>query len=546
MTLDTKNDLQDRVLDLQGRLDEAEETLRALRSGDVDAIVASGPEGDRVYTLKGADETYRVMVQEMAEGALTLTLDGLILFSNKQFASMLRCPLERVIGSRILDFVAPEDAHIVSGLLSRTGRRKAEVRLSPDGAAFLPVYLSVQNVILDGAECHCLIVTDLSAQKRYEEIVAVMEAVPVGVFIAQDAECRKMVGNRMAYELLRVPAGASVSESAPERETPKTWREVRDGRDIPASELPMQTAARRGQPVNDYEFDMVFADGTSRCWLGNAVPLFDETRQSRGAVGTFVDITERKRAGEAIESTNAELRSFAYVLTHGLQEPLRMVLDSTRLLAQNSKGKLDADADRYLSASVAGALKVETILKELLRYWEVTERSGESLSPVDCNSLLSQALANLQSEIHGSRAIVTSDSLPTVVVDETMMLQVFQDLIANSVNYRGEAAPKIHVSAVRSGERWQFSVRDNGIGINHADAARVFDMFRRLDGNGVPGTGVGLALCRKVVERHGGRIWVESEVGQGAAFRFTLPIYLDTALPGFSTAELARRSESIV
>ncbi len=535
MPPDTQEDLRARLSDLQARLDEAEETLRAVRSGEVDAIVASGPEGDRVYTLKGADETYRVMVQEMAEGALTLTLDGLILFSNKQFASMLRSPLERVIGSRILDFVAPEDAPIVSQLLRRTGGRKAEVRMSPDGAALVPVYLSVQNVILDGAECHCVIVTDLSAQKRYEEIVAVMEAVPVGVFIAHDAECRRMVGNRKAYELLRMPAGASVAESAPERETPKTWREVKDGRDIPAAELPMQMAARSGQPVHDYEFDMVFDDGTSRCWLGNAVPLMDETHQSRGAVGTFVDITDRKRAGEALESTNAELRSFAHVLTHGLREPLSMMLDFTQLLAQESAGQLDANAGKYLASSVAAAQNMEAILKELLRYWEITERSGESLSPVDCNRLLSEALLNLQPEIYKSGAMVTSDPLPAVVADEVMLSQVFQNLIGNSVKYRGEAAPKIHVSAVRAGERWQFSVRDNGIGIHSADASRVFDMFRRLDGKGVPGSSFGLALCRKVVERHGGRIWVESEVGQGAAFRFTIPIYLDTALPGFST-----------
>ena len=540
-----QEDLADRLRDLQGRLDEAEETLRALRSGEVDAIVAPGPEGDRVYTLKGADETYRIMVQEMAEGALSLSLDGLILFSNKQFASMLRSPLEHVIGSRLLDFVAPEDTHIVSELLSRTGGRKAEVRLSLDGAAFLPVYLSVQNVILGGAECHCVIVTDLSAQKRYEEIVAVMEAVPVGVFIAHDAECRRMVGNRMAYELLRVPGGASVSESAPERETPKTWREVRDGIDIPDRELPMQMAARSGQPVHDYEFDMVFDDGTSQCWLCNAVPLFDETRQSRGAVGTFADITDRKRAREALESTNAELRSFAYVLTHGLQEPLRTVLDSIELLAQESKRKLGADAGKYLASSVAGALRMEAILKGLVRYWEVTERSGESLSPVDCNHLLSQALLNLQPEILQSRATVTSDPLPTVVADEVMLLQVFQNLIGNSVKYKSKEVPKIHISAMRTGERWQYSVRDNGIGIDHADAARVFDMLRRLDGNGVPGPGIGLALCRKVVERHGGRIWVNSELGQGAAFRFTIPIYLDTALPGFSTQERAPESVGV-
>jgi len=532
MPLDTQpteshEDLHVRLRDLQARLDEAEETLRAFRSGEVDAIVGSGPEGDRVYTLKGADETYRVMVQEMAEGALTLTLDGLVLFANKQFAKMLRTPLERVMGSRLLDFVAPEYAHIVSHLLSQTDGTRAEVRLIADGAAFVPVYLSVQQIILDGAECHCLIVTDLSAQKRYDEIVAVMDAVPVGVFISRDAECRRMVGNRKAYELLRVPGGAGVSESAPERETSKAWREVRDGRDIPAAELPMQTAARSGQPVYDYEFDMVFDDGASRCWLGNAVPLFDEARRSRGAVGTFVDVTDRKRAGEALEAANAELRHFAYVLTHGLQAPLRIVLDSIQLLARESGRSPGADEGKYLADSITGARKMDAILKKLLHYWEVTEPGEERLLPVDCNHALSQALSSLDSEIQQSGVIVTSDSLPTVAGDAVMLMQLFQNLVRNSIRYRGDAAPTIHVSAVRAGERWQFQVRDNGIGIDRADAERVFDLFR-VDGEGVPRTGIGLALGRKVVERHGGRMWVESEAGHGAAFRFTIPASLNS------------------
>jgi PAS domain S-box-containing protein len=513
MQVETQEDLLERLRDLQVRLDESQETLRALRSGDVDAIVASGPEGDRVYTLEGADQTYRVMVEEMAEGALTLTLDGLILFANKQFARMLGTPLERVIGSPILDFVAAEDAHIVSALLDGTDGRKAEVRLNTlaEGAVFVTVYLSVQKVILAGAECYCLIATDLSAQKRYDEIVAVMEAVPVGVFIARDAECRTMVGNRKAYQLLRVPGGAGVSESVPESETPKTWREVKDGRDIPAGELPMQIAARSGEPVHDYEFDMVFDDGASRCWLGNAVPLFDEARRPRGAVGTFVDITDRKRAAEALQSTNAELRNFAYVLTRGLQEPLQVVLDSTQRLARQS------------------AVKMEAILKKLLQYWEVTEPGEERLLPVDCNHALLQALENLDAEIRQSGAIVTSGSLPTVAADEVMLVQLFENLIGNSIRYRGDAAPRVHISAVRTGERWQFQLRDNGIGIDRADSERVFEMFRLPDGSGVPGTGIGLALCRKVVERYGGRMWVESDAGHGAAFRFTIPIRLDKA-----------------
>src|ERR1017187_2242207 len=449
---DTRKDLLERIRDLQERLDEAVKTLLALRSGELDAIVASGPDGDRVYTLTGADEAYRVMVQGMAEGALTLMVDGLILFSNEQFATSIRRPLARVIGSRIQDLVAPEDADVVSALLSGSAGGRAEVRLRTDGAGLVPVYLSVQNVVLDGVERLCVIVTDLSAQKRYEEIVAVMEAVPAGIFIAQDAECRRIVGNRMAYELLRMPFAANVSTAALEHEglKLKTWHEVKDGRDIPAEELPMQTAARTAQPVHGYEFDMVFDDGTSRRWLGNAVPLFDEMRRSRGAVSAFVDITERKRAEEALERANAELRNFAYALTHDLQEPLRMVVNFTQLLAEAYSGKLGEDADKYISYSVEGALRVEALQRALLSYWEVTERGGESLSPVDCNLALSQTLLSLQTAIQQSGATVTSDPLPTVVAEDHMLSQVFQNLIGNSIKYRDEASPRIHI---RSEER---------------------------------------------------------------------------------------------
>ncbi|MCX6619557.1 MAG: ATP-binding protein, partial [Acidobacteria bacterium] len=529
---DTRKDLLERIRDLQGRLDEAEETLRALRGGEVDAIVAEGPAGNQVYTLTGADEAYRVMVQGMAEGALTLTLEGLILFSNEQFATLLAIPLERVIGSRIQDFTALEDAGVISSLLSGRAGRKAEVRLRGGGGALVPAYFSVQNVVLNGAECLCLIVTDLSAQRRYEETAAVMEAVPAGVFIAQDAECRRMVGNRRAYELLRVPPGANVSKSAPDIERPKAWQEAKDGRDIPTEALPMQTAARTGEPVLDYEFDMVFDDGTARCWLGNAVPLFDETGRTRGAVGAFVDITERKRAEEALRATNAELRAFTYALAHDMQEPLRMVVIFTQLLARECAGTLSEAAAKYLAYSVEGALRIEALLKALLDYWEVTERGGESLALVDCNHVLSRTLLNLQTAIQQSGAAVTSDPLPTVIANEVVLIRVFQNLISNSIKYRGEAAPRIHISAVRAAERWLFSVRDNGMGIDPQYAEQVFGIFKRLHGGDIPGTGIGLALCKKVVERYGGRIWVESEAGRGAAFRFTIPSCLDGSVSG--------------
>jgi light-regulated signal transduction histidine kinase (bacteriophytochrome) len=170
-------------------------------------------------------------------------------------------------------------------------------------------------------------------------------------------------------------------------------------------------------------------------------------------------------------------------------------------------------------------------MKALLDYWEDTERGGGSLSPVDCNQVLSQTLRNLQTEIRQSGATVTSDPLPTVVAEHAPLGKVFQTLVSNSIAYRDQAALKIHVSAVRTYDRWLFSVRDNGIGIDPKDAEWVFGMFNRLHGNEIPGTGIGLALCKKVVERHGGRIWVESRTGQGAAFRFTIPTYLDAKPP---------------
>jgi chemotaxis family two-component system sensor kinase Cph1 len=168
-------------------------------------------------------------------------------------------------------------------------------------------------------------------------------------------------------------------------------------------------------------------------------------------------------------------------------------------------------------------LRIEALLKGILNYWESTEREGDRLSPVDCNHVLSQTLSGLKLSIQESGAIVTFDPLPTVAAKEVMLTQLFQNLISNSIKYRGEATPTIHVSAARTAEGWLFSVRDNGIGIDPAQAERVFGMFKRLHGKEIPGTGIGLALCRKLVAHRGGRIWVESEAGRGATFKFTIP-----------------------
>ena len=273
----------------------------------------------------------------------------------------------------------------------------------------------------------------------------------------------------------------------------------------------------------DFEVTHEFDRLGRKVMLLNASEIFNPNARARTILLAIEDVTDSKQAEEALRRTNGELQHFAYALTHDLQEPLRMVVNFTELLAQEYEGKLDKDADKFISYSVQGALRIEAMLKALLAYWEVSERDCGRRTLIDCGAVLAKTLFNLQAAIAESGAVVTSDSLPAVVAEEVLLMQLFQNLISNAIKYRSKETPKIHVSAEPDGEGWRFAVSDNGIGIDPQDADRVFGMFKRLHGSEIPGTGIGLAICKKVVERQGGRIWVESEAGHGATFKFTLP-----------------------
>jgi len=242
------------------------------------------------------------------------------------------------------------------------------------------------------------------------------------------------------------------------------------------------------------------------------------------------DITERKRAEEAIKRyaadlkrSNEELQQFAYVASHDLQEPLRAVASFTQLLSERYKGKLDKDADEFIAFAVGGANRMQTLINDLLSYSRLETR-GKPPEPTDSHDALGQALANLGTAIRESGALVTNDDLPKVLADEGQLVQLFQNLIGNAVKFRGKEPPRVHVSAVSKGNEWLFSVRDNGIGIAKDYHERIFSIFQRLHSREeYPGTGIGLALCKRIVERQGGTIRVESEPGSGSTFFFTLP-----------------------
>jgi PAS domain S-box-containing protein len=225
---------------------------------------------------------------------------------------------------------------------------------------------------------------------------------------------------------------------------------------------------------------------------------------------------------EELNRSNDELGQFAYIASHDLQEPLRMVASYTQLLSRRYKGKLDADADEFIAFAVDGATRMQRLIQDLLAYSRVGTK-GRDLMEASSDVAFRKAIANLRGAIQESGAVVTHDPLPIVLADEGQLTQLFQNLIGNAIKYQNAGIPRIHVSSARFGERWSLSVQDNGLGIDPLYFDRIFGMFQRLHKReDYPGTGIGLAICKKIVERHGGQISVESQLGRGSIFRFVL------------------------
>ena len=275
---------------------------------------------------------------------------------------------------------------------------------------------------------------------------------------------------------------------------------------------------------------------TGRRKDGSAFPIEIMLSPLESAEGILVtaairDISVRKAAElhllqtvEELNRSNEELGQFAYIASHDLQEPLRMVASYTQLLSRRYQGQLDTDADEFIAFAVDGASRMQRLIDDLLAYSRVGTK-GKELLETSSEEALEQALLNLRGAIGESGALVTHGPLPTVLADEMQLVQLFQNLVGNAIKYQDPGVPRIHVSAARNGgKKWVFSVQDNGLGIDPLFFDKIFGVFQRLHGRDeFAGTGIGLAICKKIVERHGGSISVESEPGHGSTFRFALP-----------------------
>ena len=239
-------------------------------------------------------------------------------------------------------------------------------------------------------------------------------------------------------------------------------------------------------------------------------------------VATVKALLRAREAEDALRRANDELQHFAYAISHELNEPLRTIATHMQMLVSKNQSRFDPEAEVYVNEVVAAAKRLQSFVQDLMSFSRATSPERK-FAPVSCEALLTTALFELQMTIRDTGAVVTNDPLPVVSGNEMRLVMVFTNLISNALKYRSEQKPRVHVSATKRGENWLLSVSDNGIGIGPQYRDRIFDAFKRLHGKELPGSGIGLALCKRIIENHGGQIWVDSNPGQGSIFYFTLP-----------------------
>ncbi len=354
-----------------------------------------------------------------------------------------------------------------------------------------------------------------------------LENLPVGI-VVHDADTSVISCNKKAEELLELTYDQMVGKKTIDKE----WNFIKEDHTIiPQEEYPANLILSSKKPLKDYIGGIVSPKNDYVKWiLVNGYSNIDEKGVIKNIVTTNIDITKLKNIEqelkilmEDLKRSNAELEQFAYVASHDLQEPLRMVASFTQLLQRRYKDKLDNDANDFINYAADGAIRMQGLINDLLLYSRVGTR-GKPFKATDMNVILESVKIDLSTLITESNAEVTCDPLPVIIADDSQMTQLFQNLISNAIKFNTSEIPMVHITGEVKENSWEFSVKDNGIGIDSQYFDRIFIIFQRLhkkDEYG--GTGIGLAVCKKIVQRHGGKIWVESEKDKGSTFYFSIP-----------------------
>ena len=412
--LPKEEDLLEAIEGLYSRLTEATELLRALRASELDAVLYAGTNDPKIFMLRSADRVYRIIIEQMCEGAALVSEEGEILYANGAMGRLVDLPAEALVGEPAARFVE-------EGFLENAGDdAQREILLRRVDGGTVPALLSSTVLDLETIRVRSIVLTDITARQRAEDRLR------------------------------------ATNEALEERVDERT--------------------------------------------------------------------AELNRTVEELRRSNEELQRFAYVASHDLQEPLRSIVSFSQLLERRCRAELGTEGTEYLDFIVEGGLRMQTLITDLLSFSRLTTK-GQPLVETDAKSVLTGVLNDLTGAIEAEGATIEVGPMPRVMADPAQLAQVFANLIGNALKYRrAEVPPRIRVSARREERFWRIAVEDNGIGIEPEYFDRIFVIFQRLHTrDAYPGTGIGLAVVKNIVERHGGSVRVESTPNEGSTFSFTLP-----------------------
>jgi PAS domain S-box-containing protein len=537
---------------LRARLDEAEETLAAIRTGQVDALLVSGPQGEQVYTLRGADHSYRVLLEDMNEGAATLLPDGSVLYCNKAFAEMLKMPIEKVIGFSANDLVEPSDRQVFADLLRQgeQGKAKAEITFRRADGTFVPVYCSISSVQIDEIRCLCLTAMDLTEQKHHEELIAfdklarsILEQA-VDVIVVCDQSGIIVQASQAAHEL----SGFNLLHRTFEEAFPLTFKDgttLSCSADSPSPGTFSVPACLKGHVVQNLEAQLHRPDDKKFDLLVSAGPLRDSQQRVLGCLFTLNDISERTRAEEALRQSEEKLRRQAQELeqqliasgrlvslgeitasmAHEFNNPLGIVMGFT----QDLMSETDPSHPHYRSLKIIDeeTKRCEKIIRDLLQF---ARPKSTDLCPTDVQQVLEKTLGLVANHLYKQKIegiTQVEENLPRIHADTQELEQVLVNLYFNAIDAMPDGgvltvAATTILAASGAPHQVAISVSDTGFGISPEDLPKIFLPF--FTAKKKRGLGLGLPICDRIIKNHGGRIKVESQPGQGTTFEIYLPV----------------------
>ena len=460
---DSTSPLRAELDETRRRLAEAEETLAAIRHGKVDGLAVAGPAGDHIFTLKSAQEPFRLLIEQMSEGALTLSPQGLILYANQAFARLLQTPLEQIIGAELQSFLGSAEPSALAGLLAAawSGSCQGEVTIRTAAGAFLPVRLGLSRLQLGPETLLCVVATDLPEQRWKEEELGHLQA-----------DLERRVAERTADLAMSRLAALNMMEEAVESQ-------------------------KRAEQAEE------------------------ELRQ----LNTELDQRVAERTAQ-LEASNQELEAFCYSISHDLRAPLRAIIGYSRILEQEHGASLGDEGRRVLGVVCSEGKRMGQLIDDLLAFSRLN-RQAVRMEPIDMGELAQKVFEECAAaQAPGRQIEFKLTPLPPAHGDPALLRQVLANLFSNAIKYtRPRPVAQIELTTgVQDGEIY-FSLQDNGVGFDMKYPGNLFGVFQRLHAEKeFEGTGVGLAIAQRVILRHGGRIWADARLNQGAAFSFTLPI----------------------